>query len=187
MSWPVSREKVNEIGMGEELVNEWGNNVRSSDETFIEEIIISIGLKNESVKANQQPEVVQLRIPETGQHLSANGGGGGGGAGDRSNAGGSLSSINSVNKGSSVAIGQNGFYSYTDLPPKEFGHVSGKCKTANTAFTSIIHPLAIFPQHRNFYRQFNNKKLYLSLRQERATAFLCPAPPQNSSSCAYSL
>lgn len=70
-----------------------------------------------------QPEVIQVRPPpqqpEVGQQYSSNGLSGI----DRMSNG--LPNINHVNKGS-VAISQNGLYGYTDLPPKEFGHVSGE-------------------------------------------------------------
>lgn len=77
------------------------------------------GYRNETAKITQ-PEVIQLRpLPEAGQH-SLNGIA----AIDRIASG--LSNINHVNKGGPVVISQNGLYGYTDLPPKEFGHVSGE-------------------------------------------------------------
>lgn len=80
------------------------------------------GFRNDSAKI-AQPEVIHVRTPEaTGQQSS----------GAASNAvapidriANGLSNINHVNKGS-VQISQGGLYGYTDLPPKEFGHVSGE-------------------------------------------------------------
>lgn len=77
------------------------------------------GYRNESAKI-AQPEVIQVRTPEVGQHSASSNGVA---TLDRIPSG--LSNINHVNKGP-VVISQNGLYGYTDLPPKEFGHVSGE-------------------------------------------------------------
>lgn len=81
------------------------------------------GFRNETVKP-AKPEVTFVRTPDVHQHSSA------------SDAIERITNGNHVNKGSAVVISQNGFYSsgssngggggFTDMPPKEFGHDSGK-------------------------------------------------------------
>lgn len=88
------------------------------------------GVRNGSTNINSNPEVIQMRPPEAGQHSTGSGSASNGVTFERTAHG--LPNINNVNKGSSssassssVVIGQNGLYGYTDLPQKEFGHVSG--------------------------------------------------------------